>query len=179
MSKIVLGLDQSSRIGWAVGAPGAPPHWGTWHVPDYGGNDGRTFWAVVDWLGNFIKSHGVTHVFWEQVWIPQQAKLNTNNLFRLVSIANAIQAACVDPRRGLDIEDRYVTPSEWRFAFLGHAKGGRDFLKQEAMAACQRRTWAPKNDHEAEALGIWEFGCGLLQPKNRKRQRDAAAANQI
>lgn len=164
---IILGLDQSSNCGWAVGPPGGKPRWGTWRLPNYGQHEGRTFWAIVDWLGTFIKSEGVTHVFWEQVWVPPQIKLDTNKLFKLIAFANAIQAACVDPRRGIDIPDAYVTPGDWRKAFHGTAGGGRDYQKQLAMKSCAMRGWFVANDHEAEACGIWEYGCLTLDKKTR------------
>lgn len=162
----LLGLDPSKHCGWASGSPGDKPRCGTWQLPDYGGHDGRTFWAIVQWLTTFIKSEGITDVFWEGVWIPDLRQknarvraLNHNTTHKLVSFANAIQAACVNPYAGINIEDRYVTASEWRVNFFGHAKGGTDHLKDEAMTECFKRGWLISNHHEAEAAGVWFFGC--------------------
>lgn len=156
---IVLGLDQSSTsVGFACGEPGGKPSWGCYEVPDYAGHDGRTFWAIVNWLVEVIKCQGVERVYWEQVHIGVR---DTNMLFKLFSAANAVQAACVDARSGIEIEDRYVTTGEWRAHFLGTARGHRAWFKEAAKRACLDRGWLVDNEHAAEALGIWDYGCTL------------------
>jgi hypothetical protein len=177
--RIVLGLDQSMHTGFCVGEPGAKtPKFGLWSVPDYAGNEGRTFWAFEKWLVNLIKSEGVTHVFWEGVWFPPQARLDTNKLFKLVSYANAIQAACEDERAGLSVPNQYVPVSEWRKVFNGTAKGGTDFQKQAALQSCLQHGWLTESHHVAEAIGIWFFGCMCVDKKFRWLNQSAVRRQQ-
>lgn len=186
---IVLGLDQSStNIGFAYGAPGGTPQWGCYEVPDYGGHEGRTFWAIVDWLVNVIKCQGVDYVYWEGVYVPPQAMVDTNKLFKLFSAANAVQAACVYAARGIEVHDAYVVISSWRSHFLGTGgapkavRDKRKWLKDAVLRACVDRGWLIDNEHAAEACGIWDYGCTLCDKSYRfasggeLRRRQAKAA---
>lgn len=50
-------------------------------------------------------------------------------------------------------------PSTWRSGFLGHARGKSKALKDEALALCRSRGFSPKNDNEADALGVLHWAC--------------------
>jgi hypothetical protein len=166
---IVLGLDQSSQCGWAVGETGGKARFGTYAVPDFGGHEGRTIRAFRDWLINFIKSEGVDRCFWEQVYFPPSERLDSNIVFKLVSYANAIQLACVET----NIDDAYVSSSEWRLYFLGmgaapkHTGNRTAWLKEAAMQAALAQGYACGTHHEAEAIGIWQFGCQVVDKNCR------------
>lgn len=161
---IVCGFDQSSRTGWCLGEPGKKPRWGLHELPDYAGADGRTFNAMYDWLVPFLHDHEVERVFWEGVWIPSKRHmLNVPALFKLISITNAIQSACAR----LEIVDGYIEPAEWRVTFLGRGQapkgqGGGNWLKEAAKREALRRGYLCATDHEAEAIGIWDHGCTLV-----------------
>lgn len=173
---IVLGLDQSSNTGWAVGEPGAKPRYGVYEVPDFAGHEGRTIRALKDWLVNFIKSEGVEHVFWEGVYIPPQAKVDINKIFKLISFANAVQLACCET----NTPDGYVVVGEWRNHFLGTAAGGTDVLKAMAVRQCFDRGWGmPDSHHAAEACGIWDLGCTKIDKNYRWLSRPATRRAEI
>jgi hypothetical protein len=159
---IVLGLDQSMQLGWACGsASDKRPAWGTYDVPNYGDNDGLTLWDVYNWTLEMITRLKVGHVFFEGVFFPPASMVNQMIIFRMVSIANAIQMAGAKA----DIPCECVPIQTWRKHFCGRGNA----TKVDAVAAAAERNWYTSNHHEAEALGIWDWGMASLDPAYASR----------
>jgi hypothetical protein len=176
---MILGLDQSANCGFALGLPGSTPRWGVFYVPNYGEHEGRTFWAVEKWLVDFIKTEGITHVFWEAVYIPEQRRgdtrfLNLHSTYKLICYANAVQAACVDEDRGVNIYDACVKPNVWRKHFLGSGGLRREAAKIAAVKQCANRGWYVDSQDAAEAVGIWDYGCTVVDKEYRWNARISA-----
>lgn len=53
---------------------------------------------------------------------------------------------------------RQVEQQRWRKHFCGKGTGKSGELKAAAMKAASLRGWAPRNDHEADAAGVLDYG---------------------
>lgn len=160
-----MAFDQAPRFtGWAAGPadPTAIPRWGTIVGSDYGDDDQmmmRDFAKDVEALLDRFKPEAV---FFEQIVIDQR-HVNLPITYAQFAIAATLQF--VTMARGIPCE--MVLISDWRKRFLGRANmpkhagkrgQGREWLKAAAKIECARRGFLTDSDHEAEALGILDYG---------------------
>lgn len=171
---IVLALDQAPRgAGFCYGDGSALPKWGYREFPSFEGNESALMDHVFDWLVTLGKSVGAEVAFTEQIVINARA-INTAVLHKQFAVYDAIAFAC--GKRGLNIDHYEALIAEWRVSFLGiggapkHAgKSRTDYLKDLAMRECAARGWLPGTHHEAEAIGIWDYGLKKLDASYRHR----------
>jgi len=181
---MILGLDPSSvATGWAVGPPGSVPVFGTYKPPraadtaDYGPFlDGtRTF------LSEMITRHRVTHVHFEQPFMPRPGikwvrnkktgrmtpvaviESNIHTLRKLYAVTGVIELICGD--HNVDCSETNI--GKWRSWFFtrdqdGKKPRGKPALKAAAIAQCRVCGWDVQNDNEADACGIWAHACWCI-----------------
>ncbi len=172
---MILGLDQSPRItAYCYGEPQGKPTFGSHHHPDYGDNTQALKRECRQWLTQFAKSIGATSIYWEQIIIYPQ-RLETNDLHKQFGLAAVIEIVADE----LGIEAYETLLTDWRKLFLGRpgapgfVKDKTAWLKAAAERACLERGWPVKNHHEAEAGGIWNYGCAC---ENKLYRLNAEAA---
>jgi len=176
---IVLALDQSSvAIGWALGSPGSVPTIGTFIPPKAREKEDYAPFLIgsYDWLIDVIVKAGVTHVRFEQPFMPRAAikyvkkgarsfpiayvESNVHTLRKLYALAGIIEMVAA----GLGVDVSETNIGTWRSWFLkGQPKPkGTSALKAAVMARCKEYGWKPINDNEGDALGIWAHACKSL-----------------
>lgn len=176
---IVLALDQSTTaIGWALGSPGSAPTCGTFAPPKSEDKDDYVPFldATDNWLRGLILCESVTHLFFEQPLMPRAGvkwvrkgkkpipvpyvETNIDTLRKLYSLAGVIELLA--GRQGVDCRETNL--ARWRSWFLsGQPRPkGTKALKAAVIARCEEYGWAPQNDNEGDALGIWAHGCNSL-----------------
>jgi hypothetical protein len=176
---MALGFDQApNNTGWAAwsDADDAVPIFDTITMSNYGKDDQRMAkdfeFEIVGLLNRFRPDA----VYFEQIIIPS-GFIDTNTLYAQFTVACTIQV--ITAQRG--IPAFMVEIPRWRKRFLGRANApkwmvgktqkGRDVLKEMAMIECARRNLLPKNDHEAEAIGITDYGLAHLSFDYKKRTK--------
>jgi hypothetical protein len=165
----VLAFDQApNNTGWAFSTDEeeARPVWGTITMSDYGDDDQRMMLDFGKALRPLFEKYQPTHTFFEQIVIDHR-HVHTPTLYRQFSVACTIQFVAAEFR----VPSELVEIAPWRKRFLGRAnmpktagkKGeGRPWLKQAAMIECARRGCLVRNDHEAEAIGILDYGLACV-----------------
>lgn len=183
---IVLALDQSSSaIGWALGAPGSTPSFGTFVPPKAKEKEDYAPFLVAahDWLQEAIVEHGVTHLSFEEPFMPRAGvkwakkgprpfpvayvETNVHTLRKLYALAGIIEF--VTAERAIECSESNI--GRWRSWFLkGQPKPkGTKALKRAVMDRCAEYGWQPRNDNEGDALGIWAHACAVLTGKVPQR----------
>lgn len=153
----ILALDLATRTGWALWSPGALPEYGSIVFPGTGTGTGLFFAGYADWLTGHIEQ-GTGHVIFEGPIKPGplSALQATRKTFGLIGITEGICHAS-------DIRCDEANNTKWRSHFFGKGAGRRGALKQLCIEECRARGFAPKNDDEADALGILDYAAHVLQ----------------
>lgn len=155
-----LALDQSkNRAGWAFWKQGLdlPVH-GHFRLGDEYSPAGKVFARLHMELSDLHKALGFESVRYEQPADPQtfgQPKAFADT-FLLIGIAAHINSFCA----ALGIRPcEWVHMATWRRHFIGSQKRGtkRPELKAMVMDRCRQLGFTPRNDDEADALGILDY----------------------
>jgi Holliday junction resolvasome RuvABC endonuclease subunit len=170
---VVLGLDQApNNTGWAVLSDDGvtPPKFGTIVMSDYGDDIQRTLKDFAFELHGLYNEFNPQFVFCEQIVLDER-HINLPVLIDQAAIVGAVLMSSAER----NIRGYMVEIAVWRKRFLGKSnapnwavdrqtKSGRKWLKEAAMNECVRRYFpnVPKNDHEAEAIGIADYGLAFV-----------------
>ena len=163
-----LAFDIATSTGWASGAPNTRPAHGSFecHAPPVNTDTSKSFARFGNYVDNILKIYAPWVVGIEQPII--QPTDNWSDVFILTGRVAVCEMLCAN--RG--IPTRRYPNRTWRNAFLGkmapdlsHLKGKSEKLRAErrklhkeaVMRVCRLHGWAPRNDDEADALGILHY----------------------
>lgn len=156
---ISLGLDLSSKSGWATDAgDGTRPASGVWSLPWHGEvrEIGPALLRLDTLMTECIRLRGVKICAIEEPFQFYGAKSAKIQLFLWNLVGTGLK---VCEREG--VESVIVQPARWRTLFLGIGNLKRDPAKEAAIAKCRELDWPAIDDNAAEACGIWAWlKCG-------------------
>ncbi len=163
MSAVVMGIDPSGSLGWAIGNNGMKrPHFGLLPLPAGRSDDGLACSALARWLNERIDEHGISHFFYEEPLLPPGSSLRSRLV--IFKIDGIIEMVGHDRRIGVF----EAGISDWRKRFIGtnrappsfqHPKGAStQWFKQRAIEEAAKRGWLTDDHNVAEALGIMDYG---------------------
>lgn len=180
MNYSVLGIDQSmTATGWGHYRFGDKlPTWGLHTMPYWGEHEGKYGWEWYKWLDEKLITLQVTHLYLENTFNPKHDEALTNKLAQYGQILLADMAiVAIMKCREVEIDFRLVTVQQWREEFIGGkpppglvTQQRRKWLKDKSVEACVARGWMVENDNVADALGIMNFGCCIIDPNYAVRQ---------
>ena len=165
MSGGIIALDVATASGWAYGAAGEPPQHGVFTIPSTGDDLGRYGVEFIKWLSSKIRELRPREIVFEAPILPAKTSIATTR--KLHGLALLVE--CVANLEAVPCSE--ISNSEWRRRFLGPyypVKPTRDDLKRAVIAACRGMGWNPRDDNDADALG-------LLYVVQCLRNRQAAA----
>jgi hypothetical protein len=164
-----LSLDLSKkRTGWAFWAPGqSRPVFGSFGLGDEYSPPGKVFAKLHGELSDLHRATGFVAVRYEQPADPQHFARTTafEVPFLLIGLAAHVNSFCA----ALGIRRCDWTPAAtWRRHFIGPMKRGtkRMDLKDFVMQRCRDLGMAPRNDDEADAIGLLDYDLHIagIQP---------------
>lgn len=151
MTTAILALDVASSSGWAFGSIGDTPQHGVFTLPPSGDDLGRALHTFATWLSAKVRELQPREIVFEAPILPAQTNIKTlKKLYCLAGMVEFIAAI-----EGVPCSE--ITAGEWRKAFLGpyYPKSStRDELKRAVIAACRQMGWEPRQDDDADAMGI-------------------------
>lgn len=161
----ILALDPAAKTGWAFSNGG--PHVASGVAQFKAKQFGARCKEYRQWLVDMVKEHDVDLVGIETMYKGVNSNETTEKWLRALNII----AHEVCATRNIEIEE--VAINAWRSVFVGvtHAPKwvgadlpkqkrqyeARKWIKKRVIEECQSRGWSPKDDNEADALGILEF----------------------
>jgi hypothetical protein len=164
MSTIVA-LDLSKRsTGWALWEQGSDSaRFGTWTLGSEYTSRGGTYRKLRQHVADLSRLVDIQHIFFEEPLRPEQLQGHTNIESLRVLTGLAATAECL----GEELGCRTVMPvhnKTWRAQFIGRQKRGtgRETLKDLAKERCRQLGMKPRNDDEADAIGLLDYGCEAL-----------------
>lgn len=165
----ILALDLSKRsTGWAAWQPGwNTARYGHWQLGSEYTSDGGTYCKLHEKLYELWQVARYEHLFLEDP-ISQAALSGHTNIATLRILSGlAAHAESFAEQMRLRTVMR-VNVASWRRHFIGKMPRGTKSktLKQYAMQRCRDYGFTPRNDDEADALGLLDHACHLqgLQP---------------
>jgi hypothetical protein len=173
-----IAFDQApSNTGWAFTTDDEEEmiRFGTISMSDYGSDDQRMMRDLRKELVTLFGWFKPQFAFFEQIVINEK-HIHLPTTYRQFAVASVIQFVAMDHQCHCEL----VEIARWRKRFLGRTNapkldrkrsGSRDWLKQAAVTECARRNIYVKNDHEAEAIGILEYGLSSKSPAYRYRTK--------
>ena len=148
-----LSLDIATQTGWALlGESAHKPVWGTWKLGGEVDEVGRPMEKLRENISDLHRLEPITHLFFEAPILAQLTNIQT--VYKLIALAAITEwwsyktgAVC-----------RQVLQQSWRKHYVGRGTGPSKELKRAAIDACSRRGWTVATDHEADALGVMDYG---------------------
>lgn len=146
----ILTLDLAKRLGWAVGSPGARPHFGT--VELRGQSHGAIYAALVDWLEDAIRLHAPAEIVAEAPLVRGEHQGIDAGRLALGMIAH-LELVAHD--HGIRLLEEHVART--RKAVMGRGNFAKGTAKSEVMAWCRANGFDPPDDNAADALVLWRY----------------------
>lgn len=165
----ILALDISSSTGWAVGMPDGDPLYGRHYLEHYQGEDiGRLVHIFGQWVGDMIWKHEVGHVIFEGPFIQEKTVMNAR---KVICLAGETERKAFE----LDITRAELPIATNKLFFAGNGRAS----KYQMTLAARSYGWDPKNNDEADALGLWSYSANARHPEvfaTRKLTADSKRA---
>lgn len=143
----ILTLDLAASTGFAVGAPGTVPRFGSHKFVSTGDNFGRHQANARAWLTSLIFEEDPVLIGYEQ---PSLFGITTPaTVIKLCSYASTVEEVCL--RENLDVTIRQINPSSLKKFFTGNGKA----KKPDMVKAAHRYGFKVDNDDEADAVAMF------------------------
>jgi hypothetical protein len=170
-SPIVLAIDGAATAGFALGATGEEPRFGTRKFTG-GGASGEVVARFSRFLRQTIEREQPQIIAYEAPYVPGAWRsgppLNALTIRRLLGLAEITDAISFEYR----IRCYQATAGEITSYLTGKSNwGGRDKKKAATIAAARAWGWAVNNDNEADALAVWSFAESILDPVAAAQRR--------
>lgn len=158
---LLLALDLSSNIGWALFDPTLPKdrrvRFGT--LPWGGQGHARVCAQFGDWLDDFYSVERWAGMAWEAPFLAPHDKVDKIKiLIGLVGVCFAFAGSKRHPMPWCE-----VPPKEVKKRMTGR----QDAEKRDVIAACWSLGWKVRNDHEADACGVGLVAYRRIWPAQR------------
>lgn len=160
---MLLALDLATTVGWTVGSPGEPPRYGSVRLE--GRERAPRYGALLDWLDDARRVHGVTEVVAEAPMVTGDFAGRDAALLAL-GLAAHLEFWCWD--NGIRQRQSVVVGTA-RKAVLGRGSFARGTAKAVVLDWCRREGFEPGDDNSADAILLWSYATGY------RRQRELAA----
>ncbi len=169
----IVALDIATDTGvacWMAGT--ATPIFSTLRLPSDPYEVGRPMAKLRQQLDDLHAMDAITHLFFEASILPGATNINT--VRKLCALAGLAELFAHDHK----IKCREVEQQRWRKHFIGKGNGPSKELKRLAVEACHLRGWRVRTDHEADALGVLDYGlaCFKISPPWRDAHLMGGAA---
>lgn len=157
MTPVILALDLASKIGWALGKPGARPKHGAHQLPSTGDEIGRFAHAFDLWLSDTLTMHKPERVVFEGSVMPGIGKTTPMTVRKLTGLTWHTELVC--HRRDVICNEANVSTIKKFWAGSGNAK------KPDMIAAARAHGFSVgRDDNQADALALWHYTCERLWP---------------
>ena len=151
----ILALDLATRFGWAEGAPGTEPRYGSERFAPAGSSHAAVFGGAIKWLATRLSAFKPARIVIEAPMNPNmmQGRTNAKTGRLLLGLPAVIEGTAF--RFGVyDVKEARV--ADVRHHFIGSNPRGATG-KQQTIARCRQLGWKPADDNAADALALWHY----------------------
>jgi hypothetical protein len=167
----VLAIDGAATAGFAFGATGAEPRFGS-RCFTGGGASGEVVARFSRFLRDTIERQQPEVIAYEAPYFPMGFRrgppANAKTLRRLLGLAEIIDAIAWD----FNLRCYQATAGEVTSYLTGKSNwGGRAPKKAATIAAARAWGWAVNDDNAADACAVWAYAESILDPIAAARRR--------
>lgn len=176
-----LTLDLSKRsTGWCIWHHGwEKPRFGHWQLGSEYTSPGRVFAKLHECLLDAHAVIGFDAIYYEQKLNP--ASLQGHTTLDTISLLGGLEAHVLSFGEAVGVPCRAINVSAWRPDFIGRMEvsdarkrarakakatgkkaSARDDLKALTMERCRQLGLTPRNDDEADGIGLMDYQLGLI-----------------
>jgi hypothetical protein len=157
----LLALDLASVTGWATGAPGEVPKFGTIRFARQGAPHPAIYRALRSWLNGWINAKSIQMVVYESAAMPTMmlGRSNARTIRLLTGLCEHVEELCYER-----IELREASTSQVRSHFIGTNRNKRTLAKELTIERCREMGWPVEDDNQADACALWSLMVCILRP---------------
>ena len=158
----VLALDLATVTGWAYGAPGDVPTFGSIRFIKPGGSRAAAYRAFRAWLeGKWnVRDAQPDLIVYESSNVQfMGGKTNIDTIKLLIGLAEHLEEWAHN-----NIDLREASVSQVRSHFLGQNMKAA-IAKPMTVERCRSLGWNVSNPDEADACALWDYQCCWLDPQ--------------
>lgn len=159
MARVLLALDLSTQVGWAVGPIGGRPLLGTWVLPQIGG-EGARFASFENELADAMSVHEPTVVAVEAP-LPLPAQNNAEVARQQMGLRAFVFSEAYRASAAMHEIDAYSV----RLNVLGTGRFPKGKVKDAVMAWSKREGYDPPDHNAGDALVLWTYYARRLLPR--------------
>jgi hypothetical protein len=153
--KRILALDLATRTGFAFGAAGEKPRFGSIRFASVGASHEAVFGKAITWAHGMFRDLAPDQVAYEEPMQFRGGKSRAGNDEILYGLPAIMQGVA----HNLGIHDvRKAAVRDVRLHFI-HRNAKREIAKRETMRRCRLLGWDVRDDNEADALALWHYAC--------------------
>ena len=160
----ILAIDLATTTGIARGIVGGTPAADTVAFAKHAGASNEAVFArALSWCSTYLQADPPDLIFVEAMLPPDAMKNETSRAVRdrLAGLQGIIRAVAY--LRGVH-KIEAATVGNIRGHFLGARGLRRDEAKRATVERCRALGWKCANDNEGDALALWSYACGQVDP---------------
>jgi len=161
----ILALDVATTTGWARGKLGEQPQAGSVRFGRADASNNAVFGHCLTWIAKLLEPQPRPDILVIESMLSPEAKAGFTSRDvrdRLAGLQGVVRA--VAHLRGIyDISEAGV--SQVRAHFIGYSNLKRNEAKRFVMMRCQQLGWQANDDNAGDALALWSFAAGTLDPE--------------
>lgn len=162
MPNTILALDLASQFGWAEGAPGETPRFGSKRFAPAGAEPEDVFAGAIREMTPRLAAFPPRVLVFETPSLFQlrDGKSNPRTVEVLFGLPAIIQGLARHFRVPII---RKASANSVRKHFIGNGRMPRAQAKKAVVAECRRRGWNVRNDDEGDACALWDYAASIIQ----------------
>ena len=160
----ILALDIATTCGWARGRVGSMPVSGSVRFAAPGASENAVFGQALRWMSETLQPEPRPDLLIFEGLLPpaaMQGETTRQVRDRLAGLHGVVRAVAF--LRGV-YEIASVSVGDVRMHFIGARSLKREAAKRETIRRCKALGWPVEDDNQADALAVWSFACGLIDP---------------
>jgi len=161
----ILAIDIATNCGFARGIVGGVPTCGSLRFGAVNASNNAVFGHALKWISKLLEPQPRPDILIMEAMLPPQARVGHTSRDvrdRLAGLHGIIRGVAY--LRGIG-EIAEANVGDVRMHFICDRHMPRSSAKSQVMRQCEMMDWHPKNDNEGDALALWSYACGIVDPK--------------
>ena len=161
---LIWALDIATVTGFAIGRAGEKPSAASIRFAPVGCSSNALFCGCFEWFGAMIERGPLPDILAIEELLPPIARrgaTSTQTQHRLAGLHGVVRAMA---HHAAIPEIASANVLDVRAHFISARNLKRDEAKRKVWAMCEMLGWTAADDNAADALALWSYTAGLINP---------------
>lgn len=161
---LIWALDIATVTGFAIGRAGDKPQACSIRFAPVNSDSNTLFAGCFEWFGGMIERGPLPDILAIEELLPPTARIGTTSTktqHKLAGLHGVVRAMA--KHAGIP-EIASANVNDVRQHFISSRNLKRDEAKRQVWATCQMLGWSAEDDNCADALALWSYTAGLINP---------------